>query len=123
MAISPQVFVLWPCTHGGTTLTGAKLHEYAVEHINFIVEFYSVDGEPLIEVFARWELNCKLHVPATESHSGYLLELVAPGSLLDFLLLLERLGFVQSCSETFDLWFLHFKLINYEISYVYENFS
>lgn len=54
VAISPQVLVFRSCTHRGTTLSCAKLHQYTVQNIDLIIKFNGINCEPLVEILACW---------------------------------------------------------------------
>lgn len=109
VSIGPKVLVLGTCTHRWAALCRAEFHENAVQYVDFVVKLDSVYGKPLVEILSRWQLYSQLHVAATQSHPCNLLQLIAARSLLDFLLLLERLGFVET-SKGLALLLFHFTL-------------
>ena len=72
MTISPQVLILWSCTHGWTTLLSTEFHEYTIKYVYFIVKLNSIDCQPFIQIFTSWQLYSKLHITTSKGHSSYL---------------------------------------------------
>ena len=94
--VGPEVLVLGPRGHRRTRLCSAEFCQYTIEDIDFIVKLDGVDGEPLVQILTRRQLDSQLHIATAEGHPRDLLEAVAARALLDLLLLLERLGAIDA---------------------------
>jgi hypothetical protein len=116
LPVRPQILVLGARAHGRTGLSGAKLSQNAVQHVDLVVKFNSVHGEPFVQILASWQFDRYLHITAAECHPRDLLQTIATSAFANLLLLLEGFSFINACHMRPRLNLLiHIRLLDLDI--------
>ena len=56
-AISPEVLVLWACTHDGAFLRSTEFGDGSVKQVCCVEKIDDIDGQPFAQIFARRKLH------------------------------------------------------------------